>query len=264
MQHRKAALGPAHKANGVGVGEGGGDDALFVGKALDSAQSVAQLGGPLKAQFFRRLFHLSAQIFDQLPALAVEDQGSLHHAAAVILRVAVAEAPAGACAHVIVETGPLFADIPRKLAGAVRQQQGFGDRGDDVPRLAPAAEGAEVFCPVLASAALDRHGRVFLPHIEADKRIALVVLEQDVVMGFVPLDERIFQYQSFKLAACDNDVEVPHLIHHGGNLGKMFSMEITRDTVLELFGFADIDNLALLVEHDVHARQQRQPVCLVG
>ena len=83
-------------------------------------------------------------------------------------------------------------------------------------------------------------------------------------MGLVPLDEGVFQHKGLKLTPGDNDVEVAHLIHHGGHLGQVIPVKIAADTVFQFFGLADIDNLAVLVQHDVHAGQQREAVCLVG
>ena len=83
-------------------------------------------------------------------------------------------------------------------------------------------------------------------------------------MGLVALDEGVFQHEGLKLAARDNDIEVAHLVHHGGDLGQVLAVEVARDAVFELFGLSDVNDLVVLVEHDVHARQQRQTVCLVG
>ena len=83
-------------------------------------------------------------------------------------------------------------------------------------------------------------------------------------MGLVALDGGVFQHQGLKLAARDDDVEVAHLVHHGCDLWQVLAVEVARDAVFELFGLADVDDLIVLVEHDVHARQQRQTVCLVG
>ena len=76
-------------------------------------------------------------------------------------------------------------------------------------------------------------------------------------MGLVPLDEGVFQHQGLKLTLGDDDVEVRHLFHHGRHLGQVFPVEIAADPVFQLLGLAHVDDLALLVEHDVHARQQR-------
>ena len=264
MEDRKAGLRAPAEAHGVGVGKGGGDHPLPVFETLHRAEPVAKLGGFFKAELRSRLLHLLAKLLHQLPALAVEDEGHLHHAAAVVLGAAVSETPARAGAHVVVEAGPLLPDVAREFAGAVRQQQGLRDRGDDVAGLAPAAEGAEVARPVLPRAALDRERGVLLPHVKADEGIALVVLEEDVVVGLVPLDEGVFEHEGLKLAPRDDDVEVPHLVHHGGDLRQVLAVEIARDAVFELLGLADVDDLIVLVKHDVHARQQRQAVCLVS
>ena len=261
MQHRKTGLGSAAEAYRVSVGKGRGNDTLLVRQPLYRAQPVAQLGGALESQLFRRLLHLASQLIRELLALAVEYHRRLRYAAAVILRTAVLQAPARAAAHVVVEAGALLADIPREFPRAVRQQQRLGDRAYNVVGLAAPAEGAEVFCPVLPRAVRQRHFRVLLMQIEPDKRVALVILEQDVVVRLVLLYERVFQHQRLELAARDNDVEVMHLLHHGLDLRQMLPVEIAADAVLQLLRLADVYDLSVLVEHDVHARQQRQIIC---
>ena len=79
-------------------------------------------------------------------------------------------------------------------------------------------------------------------------------------MGLVLLDEGVFQHQRLKLAAGDDDVEVRHLLHHGGHLGQMLPVEIAADPVLELLGLAHIDDLIVLVQHDIDPGQQGQMI----
>ena len=263
VEHRKAALRAPAEAHRVGIGKGGGDDALPVREALDRPQPVAQLGGALEAQLLRRLLHLAAQLVHQLAALAVEDEHGLLYARAVIPGAAVLQAPARAASHVVIEAGALPADIPREFARAVGQQQRLGDGVDDVPRLAAAAEGAEVARAVLPRAARNAHGGVLLPQIHPDEGIALVVLEEDVVVRLVALDERVFQHQRLELARRDDDVEVRNLFHHGRHLGQVLPVEIAADPVFQFFGLADVDDLAVRVQHDIHAGQQRQPGGLI-
>ena len=76
----------------------------------------------------------------------------------------------------IVEAGPLLADVARELPRAGGQQQGFADRVYDVPRLRPSAEGAEIARPVLGVAVRERERGVLAARVEADVGIALVVL----------------------------------------------------------------------------------------
>ena len=74
----------------------------------------------------------------------------------------------------------------------------------------------------------------------------------------MPFDEGVFQNQGFKLAGRHNDLKIRHLFHHGGHLRKMVPVEVAADTVFELLGFADVNDLPLAVQHDVHAGEQRE------
>ena len=74
----------------------------------------------------------------------------------------------------------------------------------------------------------------------------------------MPLDERIFQDQGFEFAGGNNHLKVGHFFNHGRDLREVLAVEITAHAVFELLGLADVDHLAVLVEHDIHARQQRQ------
>ena len=261
MQHCKAGLCPPAKTDSVSVGKGRGDNALLVRQPLYRAQPVAQLCGALESQLFRRLLHLALQLIRELLALAVKYHRRLRYAAAVVLCAAVFQAPARAAAHVVVEAGALLAYIPRELPRAVRQQQRLGYRAYNVIGLSAPAERTEVFCSVFPRAVRQRHPRVLFMQVQPDKWVALVVLEQNVVVRLVLLYERVFQHQRLKLAARDNDIEVMHLLHHGLDLRQMFPVEIAADAVLQLLRLADVYDLSVLVEHDVHARQQRQIIC---
>ena len=176
--------------------------------AVDRAQTVAQLRRVLKPQLLRRLFHLGTEVGDKLVALAVEYEHGLGHAAAVVLRAAALYAPAGAGPHLVVEARPFLADIPREAPRAVRQQERLADGIYYLVRLSPAAEGAEVSRAVLARAADDGHHRVLAARVDTDEGIALVILEEDIVVGLVALYERVFKHQRLELAASDDDVEV--------------------------------------------------------
>ena len=176
VQHGEAAFSPPAEADGIGIGKGGGNDPLAVGEIFHRPQPVPQFGGLFKAQLLRRLLHLTAQVLQQLAALALQDQGRLAHAAAIFLAAAVLQAPAQAGAHMVIETGSLLADVPGELPGAVRQQQSLADGADHILGLAPAAERAIIPGAVLGGPVGKAHAGVLLPHIQADEGIALVVL----------------------------------------------------------------------------------------
>ena len=77
-------------------------------------------------------------------------------------------------------------------------------------------------------------------------------------MRLMLLYQRIFQNQRLELTARDNNVEVAHLFDHGRDLWQMLAVEIAADTVFQLLRLPDVYDLPVLVEHDIHTRQQRQ------
>ena len=258
MQYREAALRAALETDRVGVRKGRGDHALLVRERLDRADAVAQRGGLLEAKLLRRLLHSAAQSFDQFRALSFQDQRGLFDAAAVVLLRHVLETPSGAAAHLILQTGPVLADITREFPRAVRQQQGLADRGDDLARLIAPAERAVIARSILRSAAGERQLRIGTLKIDADEGITLVVLEQDIVVRPVALDQRVFQHERFEFAVSDDHVEIAHLVDHRRHLRQMLAAEVADDAVFQPLGLADVDDLALFVEHDIHARKLRQ------
>ena len=116
MQHGKAALGPALKADGVRVGVGRGDDALVVLQALDGTQPVAQRRRVFKPQRIGRGLHLLGQFGRE----AVEDHLGLADGLEVLRARDVLQAVARAGAHVVIQARAGAADVARKAARARR------------------------------------------------------------------------------------------------------------------------------------------------
>ena len=262
MQHGEAALCPARKADGVRVGVSRGDDALVVFQPLDGAQPVAQRRRIFKPQRLGRGLHLLGQLGGQLRRAPVEDHLRLADGLQILRARDVLQAIACAGAHVVIQARAGTPDIARETARARRQAQRFADGIDDLRRHAPSAVGAEVFRTVLLRAVDERKRRVRLRHIQTHKGITLVVLEQNVVFGLVQLDERVFEHERLKLGLHDNDIEIRNVRDHGRHLRQVLAAKIARDAVFERFCLADVDDLAVLVEHDVHARQQREHIGL--
>ena len=262
VQHGKTALGPALKTDSIGVGIGRGDDALVVLQALDGAQPVAQRRCVFKPQRVGRSLHLLGQFGRELRRAAVKDHLRLADGLEILCARNVLQAVACAGAHVVIQARAGAADVARKLARARRQAQRLAHGVDDLGRHAPSAVGSEVLRAVLLRAVDERERRVRLRHVQTHEGVALVVLEQDVVFGFVQLDERVFEHERLKLGLHDDDIEIRNVRDHGRHLRQVLAAKIARDAVFERFRLADVDDLAVLVEHDVHARQQREHIGL--
>ena len=160
-----------------------------------------------------------------------------------------------------VQAGPLRPDIPGEAPGAGGQPQGREHRVQSLAGLIPAAKGAEVPGTVLGH--LVDHGKagILLPG-QPHKGIALVVLQQDVILGAVALDQGVFQHQGLKLTGDEDGIEVVHLGHHLPGLGGVAGavLKILADPVLQLLGLAHINDLTGLVHHQVNAWRQGQVV----
>ena len=263
VEDHEAALGlPPVEAHHVGVGEAPCHHLLPLSQELHGGDAVPELGGPLEAQLLGRQLHLSLEVGADLLVLPLQQPDGLVDVLPVAALVHLRPAVAVALAHAVVEAGALLADVPGELFPALGQAQGRLDGLDDVLGGAPAAVGAEVPGPVLGGLVGQGEPGVGLSHRQADVGVALVVLEEDVVPGLVPLDEGALQHQGLELAVGDDDVEVVDLAHHGpGLLGVGGQVgEVLGDPVLQGLGLAHIDDLVFGVLHDVDARLQRQAV----
>ena len=119
VQHGAAAADLARvHAPHVRVGADSGDDLLGLAQHGDGPDAVPQGGGLFKVQLLRRLLHLLLQLRRQLAVVAAEDPHRLADPGLILrLARAVRAAEAVAAADVVVQAGPLPADVPGKLAG---------------------------------------------------------------------------------------------------------------------------------------------------
>src|SRR5699024_4049197 len=111
-----AALGPQVQPSHIGVGTDAGNDLLPFAEDFDGLDTVPEGGSLLKAQILRRLFHLPSQLFGDSTDLPLQQLYRHIDTAVVLLGSHGSPAEAVTAAHVVVEAGPLLADIPGKVA----------------------------------------------------------------------------------------------------------------------------------------------------
>ena len=265
VQHRHAGTGGTGiRAPYVGIGADTGDDPLLLAQHRQGLDLIPQGGGRLEVQRLRRGGHFLRQLSGDGAQPPLQQGCGLRHAAAVLLPVRLTPAKAVAPTHVEVQAGALLADVPRKPAGAGGQPQGGAYGVQRQPRFVPPAEGSVVPRAVIGGAVHQRKPGIARFFIQPHKGIALVVLQENVIPGLVPLDEGVFQHQRLELRADDDGVEPVHMRHHhlcflvvaGGVL------KILADAVFQFFGLAHIDDLPGLVHHQIDTGQQGQLVGL--
>ena len=206
-------------------------------------------------KLLRFALHLLAHGARQILIVSREQLHRLLHARGVLRLVRHAAAEPVAAAHVVVEAGALPADVAGEFPRAGRQAEGRADRVDRRARFVAPAEGAEIARAVGRRAVDERKPRV-RPPAQAHEGIALVVLEQDVVVRHVLLDERVFQDQRLELTGDEDRVEMVHLRDHAPRLlvvGGVIFLEILADAVLELLRLAHVDDLSGPVHHQIDA-----------
>ena len=255
MQHREAGLRLRFPvAHHVGVRQGPGGDQLLLSQVFHRRQPVPQAGGQLKFQVFRGGEHLLADLLSDCLVISLQELLGLEHGFPVLSATLSRLAPAGALVHVIVQTGPLLADVPGELLVAAGKLQRQADGLHHVVGDGPAAVGTVIIRPVVRRLADHGDHRVDFLHIQPQIGIALVVLQQDVVFGHIPLDQGAFQHQGLKFTGSHDHVKMVDLAHHDPGLGRMGGrvLKVLADPVFQFFGFADIDHLVGLVPHDIH------------
>ena len=264
VQNGVAALaGPPADAPDIRVRAEPGDNGLLLAQSGDGVDAVPQRRRLLEPQGLRLRLHLGGHLPQELLALSLQQLAGLADAAVVLLRRHLRTAEAVAPAHVEIQAGPLRPDVPGELAAAGGQPQRRAHGVQGLTGLKPAAEGAEILRSVVG--VLVHHGEAGIGAPgQPDKGVALVVLQQDVVAGHMPLDEGVFQHQGLKLAGDENGVEPVHLGHHLPGLDRVSGavLEILAHPVFQFFRLAHINDPAGLVHHQIDAGSQGQVIGL--
>ena len=214
-----------------------------------------------KLPVLRSLRHLLLHSGAHLPQLARKQPHRLLHTAAIFRPVgAIGAAKAVTLADMVVEAGPLLANVAGKTAGAGRQLQRRRHGVERLPRLMSSAERPKILRPILGGLADHGKAGIFLLPIQADEGIALIILQKDIIAGLMALDEGVFQDEGLKLRAHHNGVELLHLRHHKPRLFIVprGGLEILAHAVAELLRLAHIDDQSRLVHHEIDTGGQGQ------
>ena len=255
----------AHRPRGAGQGDDihlgvGVHDHLLAGRnPFNGLDLIPQQGRRLKIQPFRGRFHLFPQLLDDV-LLAVSD-----HPQCALDRLVVgftadlAAAHRHALADVGVQAGAPLAEVPGKFPVAAGQQKTVLGHLHHLPHREGGGERADIVGIVIVLLQRRRDPRPgAFGHLHI--AVALVILEQDVVLRGVGLDLAGFQHQRLKLALTDNHIKGEGVGDHLGDLGVVGHPlpEILRHPGLQPLGLADIDDGIAFVPDDVYPRQQRQ------
>ena len=266
MEHRKAGLhlGLAI-AHHIRIRQSTRRHQLLLSQSFHGVQPVPQGGGQLELQMIGSLDHLRLDLLRHGLVVSGEQLSGLLHGLAVFGAGFAWLAPTGTLVHMVIEAGALLTHIPRKLLAAGGKLQGVLHRLQDIVSHAPAAERTVIMGTIIRDFAHQRDSGINLLHIQAKVGIALIILQEDVVLGHIPLDQRAFQHQRLKFTGGHNHVKMMDFTYHDAGFRCMGSrvLKVLADPVFQFFRFADIDDLVGFVPHDIHARRIGQRKCFL-
>ena len=238
---------------------GGEDDLLPLDDGLDGFELVAQGGGFLEAHFFRCFLHLAlAGAATMLFAVSAEEIHQVGDHLAVLGLGRRADAGRDTQLDVIVKTGAFV--LPGDLAvtgqigeDAAQHIQGLIDRPGGGVRT-------KITRAIFDHLPRDGDFGEWLVPVDLDVRIALVILEADVVFRAMLLDQVHLKDERLKLRADHDPFNIHDLAHEAAGLGIVagIRVEVGADAVLQADGLADINDRARRVLHQVTARLGRQ------
>ena len=200
----------------------------------------------------------------QVIALSLEQQSALAQKLGVLFRADAAGAHAAAFVQVQHQAGALLADVARKLARAGGQGKGLAHNINGRLGRTAAAVGTEITRPVVLPRRNDGKSRIF-PFAQTYVGVAFVVFEQDIVFRLIALNKRVFQQQGVKLGLGVNGLKIVNVFDQPPRLGRVRGQigKILADAVFQHLGLADVNDLTVLVAHQVHAGHKRQLVRLL-
>ena len=114
---------------------------------------------------------------------------------------------------------------------------------------------------VLAQALVDRTGledsRIGFAG-DADTRVGLAVLEQDIVVRLILLDKIVLQQKGILFALHHHVLDISYMRYQLPRLGRLMVLaEIAIDPTMQILSLTDIDNLTVCIVILVHARLLR-------
>ena len=141
--------------------------------------------------------------------------------------------------------------------GSAQAEAAFEEIDDRAHVSAARGEGSEILRAVIALESAGAEARQRFIDSRADSKVALVVLEEDVVSRLVALDEFVFGEKGLVLAATDDPFQVLGAVHEAAYLRvatpHRVGAEVAADTPFEVDRLADVYDPPAPVAHDVTA-----------
>ena len=236
----------------VGVGEGGGIDALARGDLAHGADAVAQGRGAFELGVLGGVLHLLGEGFLHAARLAFEKRFRLAHQFVVTVAVDAAHTRRRTALDLMQQARPRAPGEHRIRTRA--QQERALQRVERGVHRARRGERAVINTFGVARAAVLQDLRIVVIGAQKDVGEALVVAEQNIVTRLQPLDQVRFEQQRLGLRRrLDEDHRARFRDHAQDAVRMARVLGVGRDALLQTRGLADIEHVALRVQHAIDA-----------
>ena len=223
-------------------------------------QPVADRRGLLEGEVLARRLHLRLELGLDGAAAAGQERPGLLDQRGIVLGPDPADAGCRAALDLILQAGP--GAVLEDAVGARADREGAQQRAERLVDRARRGERAEIVAVLALGAAMpaDPRERLLLRGLaDIDVGERLVVAQDDVERRPVPLDHVAFEQQRLDVARRGDHLERPGERHHALQAGaQRGGLGIGRDPLAQRLGLADVEHLALGIEHAVDAGRIRQ------
>ena len=261
QQHRRRRPPPvAREPHHVGVTAARPHHLLGHPRPLEQADLIAAPRRHLVAPRHGGFRHLALEAMEQIAVAAGQEQQQAVDQPAVVLRGDPGPRGAGtdAALDVVVEARPVGALVVLEVtAGAHREDA--ADLAQGAAQALDVGIGTQVARAVGAHVTRHREARPLLLDADPDVRVALVVLEQDVVMRMVLADEGGLEQQRLGLGLGQDGIEVGGRRHELAQARVLeLAAEVAAHPVEQALGLADVEHPSPRVLPQVNPRKGRQ------
>ena len=248
----------------IGVGTAGNYRDPGLPQFLNGTDAIPIYGSLFKQHFLCSLLHFILKLLLQFAAFAFQHLNTLSDDILIGLRGQHTGADTAAFFHMQLQARPFLSDIPGEFPGTAGQQKRLRQQPNGHVGSSSATVRSKIQCIILFSPSGYRKLGVWF-FADTNKGITLIIFQQNIVFRFILFDQRVFQQKCIQLRIGKNRLKIVDIGDHAPGFQRMCCQigKILTDPVSERFGFADINDYAFFVVHQVHARKLGQAVRLL-
>ena len=241
----------------IGVGAVAEHHGLFLERAFERTEVVAQPRRPLEVEFTGRRGHPLFEFPGEPVGLAGQEVAEVEHDPAMLLGADPSDARRRALVDVAEQARPLDLTVPLEHSGrAGPSREHPGQQVEGLPDGPGVRVRAEVTHALAARSPVHHQPRELLVEGHRQHRVGLVVAVADVESRIELLDPVVFQLQGLDLGVDHGPLDLGRCRDHlsGPRVQAADVGEVGRQPAAQALGLADVDDPSVRIPEPVDAR----------